>query len=125
MAGRGAALPRLESALELWSTVQSTPEPGLAILSCGKRDAPYDIELPVPRWSQRGTEARQGLSEGWRISRLNDQHAFLQYPSSATLEVGDRIGCGISHPCGAFDRWRCIPVVDAADIVRAVYHTVF
>lgn len=127
MTARGdeAVLPRLESALELWSTVQSTPEPGLAILSFGKRDAPYDIELPVPRWRQRGTEVRQGLPEGWRISRLNDQHAFLEYPSSATLDVGDRIGCGISHPCGAFDRWRCIPVVDAADIVRAVYHTVF
>ena len=23
-----------------------------------------------------------------------------------------RPGCGISHPCTAFDRWRAMPVVD-------------
>ena len=22
------------------------------------------------------------------------------------------VGCGISHPCTAFDKWRLIPVVD-------------
>lgn len=119
------ALPRLEGALELWSTVQSLPEPGLAILSFGKRDAPYDIELPLPLYRQRGTEARQDLPEGWRISKLNDQHAFLQYPEGAVPEVGDRIGCGISHPCGAFDRWRSIPLVDDKDIVQEVYRTRF
>ena len=25
---------------------------------------------------------------------------------------GDLVGCGISHPCTAFDKWRLIPVVD-------------
>jgi D-serine dehydratase len=28
------------------------------------------------------------------------------------LRVGDLVGCGISHPCTAFDKWRLIPVVD-------------
>jgi D-serine deaminase-like pyridoxal phosphate-dependent protein len=28
------------------------------------------------------------------------------------IAVGDLIGCGISHPCTAFDKWRLIPVVD-------------
>ena len=33
--------------------VQSRPEPDLAILTMGKRDASYDIELPIPLWSHR------------------------------------------------------------------------
>ena len=28
------------------------------------------------------------------------------------LAPGDLVGCSISHPCTAFDRWRVIPVVD-------------
>jgi D-serine dehydratase len=38
----------LRPALEVWSMVQSLPEPGLAILTMGKRDASYDVELPIP-----------------------------------------------------------------------------
>jgi D-serine dehydratase len=34
-------------ALEVWALVQSVPEPGLALLSCGKRDISYDIALPT------------------------------------------------------------------------------
>ncbi len=39
---------RLENALEGWATVLSRPEPELAILGRGKRDLPYDADLPVP-----------------------------------------------------------------------------
>ena len=28
------------------------------------------------------------------------------------MEVGQIVGCGISHPCTNFDKWRLIPVVD-------------
>ena len=28
------------------------------------------------------------------------------------LRVGDLVGCAISHPCTAFDKWRLFPVVD-------------
>jgi D-serine dehydratase len=35
-------------ALEVWSYVQSIPEPGLAFLTMGKRDVPFDAGLPVP-----------------------------------------------------------------------------
>jgi D-serine deaminase-like pyridoxal phosphate-dependent protein len=56
---------------------------------------------------------------------LNDQHAYLDVSPEAPLEVGDLIGCGISHPCTAFDKWRLIPIVnDAYDVVDAV-HTYF
>ena len=39
--------PGLQPALEVWSRVQSRPEPGLAILTMGKRDASFDIEMPI------------------------------------------------------------------------------
>jgi D-serine deaminase-like pyridoxal phosphate-dependent protein len=41
-----------------------------------------------------------------------DQHAFLKVSADANLNVGDLVGCGVSHPCTAFDKWRLIPLVD-------------
>jgi D-serine dehydratase len=38
----------LKPAIEVWATVQSCPEPGLAILAVGRRDLSYDLELPIP-----------------------------------------------------------------------------
>jgi D-serine dehydratase len=38
----------LHAAMEVWAAVQSCPEPGLAILSVGKRDISYDLEMPIP-----------------------------------------------------------------------------
>ena len=118
-------LPELLPALELWSVVQSVPEPGLAILNFGKRDAPYDIELPVPlKYCSEG-EGVKKVPEGWRISALNDQHAFLRFSPNDAPDIGDPVCCGISHPCGAFDRWRKIPVVDEEYTVLDVYSTCF
>ncbi len=45
--------PGLKPALEVWARVQSRPESGLAILTMGKRDASFDIDLPVPAWRFR------------------------------------------------------------------------
>lgn len=107
----------LAPALEVWSYVQSRPEPDLAILTMGKRDAPHDAGLPLPfrRW-------RPGA--GWigcgtaTVFALNDQHAYVRLGAGADWQVGDMIGCGISHPCTAFDKWRFLPVVnDAYDVV--------
>ena len=39
--------PGLQPALEVWSRVQSCPEPGLAILTMGKRDASFDLDMPI------------------------------------------------------------------------------
>ena len=57
-AREGAPAPGLQAALEVWSMVLSRPEPDLAILSMGKRDASYDMELPLapvppPPWPRR------------------------------------------------------------------------
>ena len=51
----------------------------------------------------------------WKISGLNDQHAYLRGSrltrtrrcASATWSA-----LGISHPCTTFDKWRWMPVVD-------------
>jgi len=103
----------LEEALEVWGAVLSLPEPGLAIIGFGKRDVSYDLELPVPRFVKTtGPQPPRPLRVEASIYALNDQHAFMRVGADANLKVGDLVGCGISHPCTAFDKWRLIPVVD-------------
>lgn len=104
----------LHEALEVWGVVLSLPEPGLALIGFGKRDVPHDLELPVPRLVKSGAEKLRRVGEGASIFALNDQHAFLRFGPGEQLGVGDLVGCGISHPCTAFDKWRLIPVVDDA-----------
>ena len=103
----------LRDALEVWSYVQSVPEPGIAILTMGKRDVSHDLALPFPRAVFRpGRDAAPRSLDGCTISALNDQHAYLRLGADADLAVGDMIGCAISHPCTTFDKWRLLPVVD-------------
>jgi D-serine dehydratase len=105
----------LRPALEIWSVVQSAPEPGLAILTMGKRDVSYDIDLPMPRWHVRGHGAgitRNDAHPSWHIAALNDQHAYLRGDPATLPAIGDRIGCAISHPCTTFDKWRVVLMVD-------------
>ena len=102
----------LEEALEAWGVVLSRPEPGLALLGFGKRDVPHDLELPVPRLAKRLGERLRTLRAGASITALNDQHAYLKVSDDDELAVGDLVGCGVSHPCTAFDKWRLLPVVD-------------
>ncbi len=105
----------LQGAMEVWASVQSCPEPGLAILGLGKRDISFDWEMPTPLLLCRhGSCQPQAAAPDWRISKLNDQHAYLTGtgPAHAALQVGDRVCLGISHPCTTFDKWRWIPIVD-------------
>jgi len=107
----------LRPALEVWTQVQSCPEPGLAILAVGRRDLSFDIELPMPiARAPRGAMATSGVPASWKITGLNDQHAHLRWgDADAALApvVGERIGLGISHPCTTFDKWHWMPMVDA------------
>lgn len=98
----------LVAALEVWAQVLSTPEPGLAVLSAGKRDLAFDIGLPVPV-EVRDAQHVVRLLPGARIERLYDQHALLR---DADVRPGELVRLGISHPCTAFDKWRIIPVID-------------
>jgi D-serine dehydratase len=107
----------LRPALEVWSMVQSRPEPNLAILTMGKRDASYDVELPIPLfWHRPGPEvvpkSAQALPPGCAIVKMNDQHAYLRLPDGCELAVGDLVGCGVSHPCTTFDKWPLLLAVD-------------
>ncbi|WP_078035234.1 amino acid deaminase [Massilia sp. KIM] len=122
----------LRPALEVWSMVQSRPEPTLAILTMGKRDASYDADLPVPLATHRpGGEAAAPtpLPPGCAIVKLNDQHAYLRLPEGdpicESLAVGDLVGCGISHPCTTFDKWQLLLAVDDAYTVRYALNTFF
>ena len=114
----------LKPALEIWTQIQSRPEPGLAILAFGKRDASFDLELPIPLARVRDG-VRATLDSTWRIEKLNDQHAYLRVPVDADARVGDLVGCGISHPCTTFDKWRWLPVVDDRYVVAGAIRTFF
>jgi D-serine dehydratase len=114
----------LRPALEIWTHVQSRPEPELAILAFGKRDASFDIDLPVPIGRVRG-DSRVPLDAACKIVKLNDQHAYMEVPADADVRVGDLVGCGISHPCTTFDKWRWLPVVDDRYAVTGAILTFF
>jgi D-serine deaminase-like pyridoxal phosphate-dependent protein len=115
---------RLRPALEAWSVVLSRPEPDRALLCMGKRDVSFDIDLPRPVVaSSRG--ALRSVEGAMSVFDLNDQHAYLRLPPEDGLAVGDLLGCGISHPCTAFDKWRLIPVVDDEYTVVDAVHTFF
>lgn len=119
--GVGGGRERLRPALEAWAAVLSRPEPRLSLLGMGRRDVPHDAGLPVARL----TRPRGGPSvplRGGEIVRLDDQHGYL---TGSGVPVGDLVGCGVSHPCTAFDKWRVIPVLDAADRVVDAVATCF
>ena len=95
--------------------MQSLPEPGLAILTAGRRDVGFDMGLPQPiGFAAARAHHLEAANPSWRISALNDQHAYLRIDdgSPPALAVGDRIVLGISHPCTTFDKWHWMPVVD-------------
>ncbi len=116
----------LRPALEVWSIVLSRPEPGLAILSMGKRDASYDMELPRALVTHRpGAAGPVPLPEGAGIDKMNDQHAYLRLPEGVDVRVGDLVGCGISHPCTTFDKWPVLLLVDDDYNVQRAINTLF
>ena len=114
VAERCGCIDQLQPALEVWTTVQSVPEPGLALLTGGRRDLSFDIELPHPLALARAGRVQPLPADGrWRIKGLNDQHAHLRFDDAVLQpQVGDLVALGISHPCTTFDKWRWMPLVD-------------
>ena len=124
-AARGVAgAPVFRPALELWAQVLSRPEPGLALLGAGRRDAGFDAGLPVPLRARRRDGAAADLT-GAEVTGLNDQHAYLRLDPGTALAPGDLVCLGISHPCTTLDKWRVIPVLDEQDRVIDAVHTFF
>jgi D-serine dehydratase len=112
LAGRATGEPRLRQALELWALVLSRPEPELAILGFGKRDAAHDRGLPIPFSMLGNNGLRPLLDQEVTVLTLNDHHARVHVSASSDLQVGDMVGMHISHPCTSFDKFRLIPIVD-------------
>ncbi len=103
----------LAPALQVWAYVQSVPEPNLAIIGLGKRDAAFDAGMPLPASRFRPGESKpRQAPPNWSVTRLMDQHAYLQIASTDDVQVGDMIGFDISHPCLTFDKWRSLPLLD-------------
>jgi D-serine dehydratase len=106
----------LRPALEVWTHVQSCPEPGLALLAAGRRDLSFDIEMPIPLLrAARNAMVPRAVPASWKITGLNDQHAHLRWDAADAGEapqVGERVALGISHPCTTFDKWHWMPMVD-------------
>lgn len=115
----------LQPALEVWGQVVSRPEPTLALANFGKRDASFDAGLPEPQQVRRPDGTVRSDGEGLTVFDMNDQHAYLRVPDDHEVAIGDWVGCGISHPCTTFDKWRLIPVVDDHDDVVAGIRTFF
>ncbi len=110
-------------AMRVWSQVTSRPEPELALLTVGRRDVSFDQELPEPRIHRDRHGNTRELAEE-RITSLADQHAFLSLPADSTIEVGDWIASGPSHPCTVLDKWTLIPVVagdEVVDLIRTFF----
>jgi D-serine deaminase-like pyridoxal phosphate-dependent protein len=112
-------------AMELWGSVLSRPEPALALLGFGKRDVPFDIDLPIPQIVRSPAGDTRVAEDLLTVVELNDQHAYARVDAALTIDVGDRVRCGLSHPCTAFDKWRHIPVLDDDDRVIDAVATFF
>ncbi|MCP9996281.1 amino acid deaminase [Streptomyces werraensis] len=113
----------LEPAFRLWTQVVSRPSAEQAFTNAGKRDAAYDLDLPVARVVRR--EGAERPATGIEVTGLSDQHAWLRTSPEADLEVGDWVGFGLSHPCTSFDKWALIPVAEADGTVVDYIRTFF
>ncbi|NGN69974.1 amino acid deaminase [Streptomyces sp. A7024] len=114
----------LEPAFRLWAQVVSRPEPGQAFLNAGKRDAAYDLDMPVPM-TVRDADGKERAAEGLSVRKLSDQHAWVDIEEGVELEVGEWVALGLSHPCTIFDKWQLIPVTEADGTVTELVRTYF
>lgn len=114
-------------ALQVWAYVLSIPEPGLAILGLGKRDVAFDAGLPVPALHYRPGRNLDpaAASTHWAITRMMDQHAFMEIAPGDDLAVGDMLALDISHPCLTFDKWGQLLVIDDSYRVIDAVETFF
>lgn len=116
----------LEPAFRLWAQVVSRPAPTQAFLNAGKRDAPYDLGLPVARTIRSARDGRQRPAPAaLAVRKLSDQHIWLDVPADDGLEVGDWVALGLSHPCTTFDKWQLIPEAAADGTVTGYVRTFF
>lgn len=114
-------------ALQVWANVQSRPEPEMAIIALGKRDAAFDAGMPLASLHHRPSSGLppSRVAADWRVTKMMDQHAFMAIPADADLQVGDMLAFDISHPCLTFDKWRQLLLVDDDYRVTGAVETLF
>ena len=113
-------------ALHIWAYVQSIPEPELAVVTMGRRDAAFDSGLPTPALHYcPGTAEPHAAPGHWQTTKLMDQHGYVKIAPGDDVRVGDMIGFNISHPCLTFDKWRVISILDEQYNVVDVVGTYF
>ncbi|GGO70077.1 amino acid deaminase [Bowmanella pacifica] len=116
----------LISSLQVWAYVQSIPEPGMAVIGLGKRDAAFDAGLPTPVLHYHpGDASPSSVPSHWQLTRIMDQHAMLQIDPKDKLTVGDILCFSTSHPCLTMDKWRYLGIVDDDHCVRQLIETCF
>jgi D-serine dehydratase len=118
-------LPHFHSAIDLWGEVLSIPEPTRAIVGLGKRDASFDISMPVPKLIRRKGQSTFEPATGMSTHTMNDQHLYLNLGEGASVALGDLISFGIAHPCTTFDKWRNLVVVDEHHTIIDIIDTYF
>ncbi|MBD0745335.1 amino acid deaminase [Streptomyces sp. CBMA152] len=119
--GEGALHP----AFRLWAQVVSKPTADQAFVNAGKRDAAYDLDLPEAQVVRDAVSGEVRPATGITVTKLSDQHAWLDTGPDAAIEVGDWVGLGLSHPCTSFDKWQMIPLVEADGTVVDYIRTYF
>ncbi len=103
----------LTSSLTVWAYVYSIPEPGLAIIGLGKRDAAFDAGLPTPELHYRpGNKTPQKSNANWQVTKIMDQHCMMTIDASDDIKPGDIISFSTSHPCLTLDKWRKISIIN-------------
>jgi D-serine dehydratase len=117
---------RPRPALEVWTMVQSRPQPDLMICAMGKRDVGSDVDPPKPiAWCRPNRDREAVVVSDCAVVALNDQHAIVRIPNDCQLEVGDLVGFGVSHPCTTFDRWPLLYMIGREGAVLGGISTFF
>lgn len=110
---------QLKPALRAWGRVTSRPEPGLALVTAGKRDLSFDAWQPEPQLVRRDDGSVHQLND-CVIKEINDQHVFIRLAPGNDIRVGDWAGIGLAFPCTAFDKWQLIPVIREETVIDFV-----
>ena len=111
-------------ALRLWAEVLARPEPATAICGMGLRDVAMDQGLPRPLALYRDGQLMRSIGAA-SVTKLNDQHAFVDLGGDSAVQIGDVVEFGISHPCTCLDRHAILYGLDAEQTVIAAHATRF
>lgn len=118
----------LKHALKIWAYVQSVPEPNLAIIGMGRRDAGNDAGFPEPYLHYRPGNAVPTYFDkdtSLEVFNMMDQHSFMKIGENDDIQVGDILAFDIYHPCTTMDKWRNMLLIDDQFDVVEIFQSDF